>query len=149
MKEACRLAFHLLQDKGWVLEAWRQNKQTLNVGERGQSTRNSSSYRKCFSSRVSKHGWMASLRGHVEWETAEGRWVGESDAGNTLIFLTVIRFQNHELTLLFSYIYLFVKRAVWLLCVSGIELVIIFGFHVESFLLIRLSQLSSSSQHYR
>jgi len=42
---------------------------------------------------------MASLEGHVKWETAEGRWVGESDAGNTVTFLTAIRFQNHELAL--------------------------------------------------
>lgn len=68
--------------------------------------------------------------GHVEW-------VGESDAGNTVTFLMVIRFQNHESDVLFSYIYLFAKHAAWPLCISGVKSVIIFGFHVKSLLLIR------------
>lgn len=66
---------------------------------------------------------MASLGVHVKWETGESRWVGQSDAGNTVAFLMVIRLQNHEV--LFSYIYL-------PLCVSGVKSVIIFGFYVKS-----------------
>lgn len=54
--------------------------------------------------RGSKRGWMESLGVHVKWETGDGRWVGQSDAGNTVAFLMVIRLQNHEV--LFSYIYL-------------------------------------------
>lgn len=119
--------------KGQGMSVWRMEAEQTNafvVGERGQNTRNSSSYRKCFSNREAKHGWMASLGGHVEW-------VGESDAGNTVTFLMVIRFQNHESDVLFSYIYLFAKHAAWPLCISGVKSVIIFGFHVKSLLLIR------------
>lgn len=78
----------------------------LLLWERGQSTRNSSSYRIFFSNRGSDCGCMAPLEGQVEWETGESRWVGESDTGNSVTSPMEIRFQNHESTVLVSSIYL-------------------------------------------
>lgn len=74
----------------WNMELKQPNARA--VGERGQSTRNSSSYRIFFSNRGSDCGCMAPLEGQVEWETGESRWVGESDTGNSVTSPVEIRF---------------------------------------------------------
>lgn len=72
----------------WNAEAKQPN--ALLVGERGQSTGSSSSYRIFFSNTGSDCGLKASLEGQAEWETGESRWVG--DTGNTVTFPVEIRF---------------------------------------------------------
>lgn len=122
--------------------AWRQNKSTLLLWERRDSTltlcvreEQQLSQKMLLQQSQNVPKW------HPWWPTSSGRQLKAdalaSQMQETLTFLTVIRLHNHKLAVLFSYIYLFAKHATCPLCVSGVKSVIILGFPVKCLLLGR------------